>query len=528
MSQPTPTGDSSAAHVGGRAAAGGLALVVDLGTGGPKVGIATLQGRLLWSATQHLPTRTGPGGLAVQDAAAWWTAILELASRGLSDPTVDRSAVRAVSVTGQWGSTVPVDADGVPVGDCRLFLDTRGARHTRARIGGPALGYHPAKVAQWVRKTGGAPSPHGGDPVAHMLAIAHDEPAVAAAARWWLEPVDYLVMRFCGRAVATPASMTLSWLTDNRDLGSLRYDPQLVAWAGLEADRLPPLVPTGSIAGTIRPELAQQLGLPADVAVVTGNTDLLTATVGSGATGDYQGHFAVSTTTWISCPMPDKKTDVLHSIATVPGLRPDRYLVADNHETAGAALAWARDQLFGGSFDELTALAATAPPGAGGVLFTPWLAGLRSPVDDRRARAGWHNMSLSTGRAELARAVLEGVAHNTRWLLEHVERFVGRTLHPLRFIGGGAVSELWCQIHADLLDRHIEQVADPMHAQLRGAALLAGQSLGVLSAADAAAAVQVQRVFVPDPGASAAYEPMHAQFRRQYRRQRGLFTALNR
>ncbi len=504
-----------------------VALTVDLGTGGPKVGLVTFAGELLWSGARPVTTRRSPDGTAVQDARQWWASICELARVGLAAGVVAPTRVEAVAVTGQWGSTVPVDEHGTPVGDCRLFLDTRGAPYSRRVIGGPALGYHPTRVATWIRHNGGAPSPNGGDPISHLLAIAADEPDVAARARWFLEPSDFLTMCFTGRAVATHASMTAAWLTDTRDLGRMEYDAALVRMSGVDPAQLPPLVPTGSVVGDVRPTVARELGLPPGCVVVAGTPDLHSATVGSGATADYAAHFAVSTTTWISCPVPFKKTDVVHSIATVPGHRPGRYLVANNHETAGAALAWARDEVFGGTFDDLTALAATAPAGSHAVLFTPWAAGLRSPVDDRRARAGWHNMSLRTTRADLVRSVLEGVAFNTSWLHDHVEKFVGRHLDPVRFVGGGAVSDLWCQIHADVMGRTVERVADPMTAQLRGSALLAAIATGALTEHEAAALVQIDRTFTPDDGAAAAYAPLAAQFRSLYKRHKGLFAALN-
>lgn len=505
-----------------------LALAVDLGTGGPKVALVTLDGQLRWVGQRESATRRSPDGTAVQDARLWWSDVLSLARTGLTDAGVDPATVVAVSVTGQWGSTVPVDERGEPVGDARLFLDTRGARHSRTVIGGPAMGYHPGRALTWLRRTGGAPSPHGGDPIAHMLAIQHDEPEVAAAARWFLEPVDYLTMRFCGRAVATPNSMTLAWLTDNRvGSDSLDYQPDLLAHSGIHGRRLAPLIPTGSIVGPLDPTVAELLGLRRAVVVLAGATDLLTASVGSGALADRQAHLAISTTSWCSAPMTVKKTDVLHSIATVPGLSPGRYLIANNHETAGVCLAWARDQVFGGTFPQLTAEAATAAPGSGGVLFAPWLSGLRSPVDDRRARGGWHNASLATTRAELIRSVMEGVALQSGWLLQSVEKFAGARLDPIRVIGGGAQSDLWCQLHADVLDRRIERVADPVNAQLRGAALLAALALGVLTEEQVSAAGVVERVFTPDPAGRAAYRPVARAFRKLYGRQKAMFAELN-
>jgi len=119
-------------------------------------------------------------------------------------------------------------------------------------------------------------------------------------------------------------------------------------------------------------------------------------------------------------------------------------------------------------FPEMTALAATSPPGANGVIFTPWLSGERSPVDDKRARAGFTNLSMTSSTADLIRAVMEGVAANSNWLFGYVEKFAGTRLSPVRLIGGGAQSDLWCQIYADTLGREVEQVRDPMVAQLRG------------------------------------------------------------
>ena len=109
------------------------------------------------------------------------------------------------------------------------------------------------------------------------------------------------------------------------------------------------------------------------------------------------------------------------------------------------------------------------PAGAGGVLFTPWLNGERTPVDDHLVRGGWLNIGLDTTRAQLARATLEGVALNVRWMQGPVERFARRRLDPMAFVGGGARSELWCQIMADVLDREVRQIADPIDANVRGA-----------------------------------------------------------
>jgi xylulokinase len=290
-------------------------------------------------------------------------------------------------------------------------------------------------------------------------------------------------------------------------------------------------VPTGSVVGTVLDAVADEIGLPHGVQVVTGTPDLHSAAVGAGAVVDFAAHLAISTTSWISCPVPFKKTDVLHQIASVPGLRPGQYLVANNHETSGLCFQWLRDNALlapGRPFDELTALAAGSPAGSGGVLFTPWLTGERSPIDDRSARGGFHNVSLSTTQADLVRAVLEGVAYNDRWLHEYTEKFAKRRLDPIRIIGGGAQSDLWCQIHADVLDRTIERVEQPYFANLKGAAVFAGLALGDVAHDEVRDLVTVDRVFSPEAANRARYDELYAEFPKLYKVQKAMFARLNR
>lgn len=514
------------------------ALAIDLGTTCLKVGLVSLTGSVAWATSAELHTRNAPDGSAEQDASQWWCLIRDAARTALASGAVRPDQVVAVSATGQWASTVPVAADGTPVGPCLMWMDKRGGRHSRKRFGGPFSGYSPWPLVTWVRRTGGAPSTSGDDPIGHMLYFGNDQPGLARQARWYLEPVDYLSMCFTGTAAASPASMTAAWLTDNRPGGRLAYDPGLVRMAGIDGAKLPPLRATGSVMGTVHGDVASDLGLGARVAVVAGTPDLHSAAVGAGTLDDFQCHMAISTASWISCPVGFKKTDPRHGIGTVPGVLPGQYLVVNNHETAGACLQWLRDQVLAPDddldhaprpgFAELTKLAATVPPGCGGILFTPWLTGERSPIDDRNARAGFHNLSLGAGRAAMVRAVLEGVAYNNRWLHEAVEHFVKRRLDPVRVFGGGAQSDLWCQIHADVMNRTVERVADPVHTPLRGAAILAGMALGVIGQSPAAAALtQTDSTFRPDPSATPVHDVLYAEFRKLYKSQQPMFRRLN-
>ena len=505
-------------------------LAIDLGTGGPKVALVSLGGEVEAAAFEPVETLLGEGGAAEQRPRDWWAAITRAAGR------IDMPAdVAAVAVTGQWAGTVPVDAAGEPLCDAITWLDSRGAEQARrvARGGPRVAGYGAVKLARWVRLTGGAPSLSGRDPLGHILWLKDRRPEVYASAKTFLEPVDWLNLRLTGVAGASYDTATMHWVTDTRDPLDIDYDDRLLRTAGLDRARLPPLRPSASVHAPLTGEAAAALSVPAGTPVVTATPDTMSAAVGSGAVGEHAAHLYVGTSAWLSCHVSYKKTDPRHAIASLPSALPGRYLVSCEQQTAGASLAMVRDHWLAGTaeaeagYDALVELAGQAQPGSGGVLFCPWLNGERTPVDDHLTRGGWLNLSLDTTRAQLVRAVIEGVALNTRWMQQPVEKFCGRRLDPIAFIGGGARSELWSQIFADVLGREIRAIADPVHANVRGAAFLAGIALGELRAEDVPARVRTAAVFTPDPARRELYDRLFAEFVKVYKATRPIYRRLN-
>lgn len=514
---------------------GGHVLAIDLGTSALKVALVSVTGEVAAAEEEaHQPVLL-PGGGAEQDAEGWWALITEVSSRLMARGAVPPEDVAAVCCTAQWSGTVPVDGTGRPVRNAIIWMDSRGAPYARQITGGPVRidGYGPDKLAHWIRKTGGIPSHSGKDSLAHILWLRHAEPDAYRAAALFLEPKDWLNLRLTGRAAASFDSIALHWVTDNRDPRRIRYDPALLRRAGVPREKLPDLRAATAILGPLLPGPAAALGVPPGLPVVTGTPDLHSAAIGSGATRDFQAHLYVGTSSWLTCHVPFKRTDLLRNIASLPSPIPGRYFVADEQETAGAALTFLRDKvLFDGSpphgaYREFDQMAAGVPPGSGGVIFTPWLYGERTPVEDRFLRGGFHNLSLSTTRDELVRAVFEGVALNTRWLLAAVERFTKRRLEPIRFIGGGARSALWCQIFADVLGRQIEQVADPVNANARGAGMLAAVALGKLTFDEIPDRITVAARYRPAPGTAGLYQMLYGEFVGLYKRNRKAHARLN-
>jgi xylulokinase len=513
-------------------------LGIDLGTGGLKVGAVGLDGRVRASAFRSIHTVLTPDGGNEQDVEHWFEALHSSITEMLANPEVISTDCRGIGITGQWGSTVPVDAAGRPVGPCLLWSDHRGAEWSAKLTGGNVgvAGFDTRKILTWIRYAGGAPSKDGADPTGHVQFLRHRRAEIDTRTNFHLEPVDVLGAWLTGNVGATPASMVLSWATDNRPDAPCAYHRDLVRIAGREMHRLPPLRPTGSVLGPLLAERAVELGLPHALPVVGGIPDLHTAAIGTGGMAMFEGHLAISTSAWVSAPVPFKKTDVIHQMASIPGFTSGTYVIANNHETGGATLRWLRDEILGApdglgrddlDYDAITAVAATAAAGSGGVIFTPWLKGERSPVEDPNLRASFLNLSIATTRADMVRAVLEGVAYNARWLLEATESFAKRPLDGLRLFGGGAVSNLWAQIHADVIGRPIIRLDDAIDVNARGAAWFAALSLGHVTIDELRAAPLHVTVFQPRREAMAAYAPLYAEFTRLSKSQKGMFARLS-
>lgn len=520
-------------------------LAIDLGTSAVKLAAISLRGKILGGEVEPLELSLLPDGGAEQEPEAWWQAIIRGTRRLLDTGAVAASDVVGVNVSSQWSGTVAIDAAGKPLRPAIIWMDSRGAPHVRRVAGGfPSVdGYGLSRVFQWIRLTGGAPSLSGKDPLGHILYLQAEHPDIYRAAHKFLEPKDWLNLKLSGRCVSSFDCITLHWVTDIRDLNRVTYSDALLKMAGIEREKLPDLVPAASVLGPLHPEAARALGLSESVQVVSGAPDILAAAVGSGAVRDNEPHLCIGTSSWLSCHVPYKKTDLFHHMATLPSALPGRYLLANEQESAGICLSFLKDNILFGHDDApgkepsgdaadvykiLEQEAARIAPGSDQLIFLPWLNGERSPVDDQKLRGGFFNQSLKTTRAHLVRAVLEGVAYNSRWLLMYVEQFIGRKLDSIRIIGGGARSKLWCQIHADVLGRPIQQVDEPVLANARGAAFQAAVALGHLKVEDIPALVPIAHTYEPDPKNRKLYDELFGEFVNLYKANKAIFARLNR
>ncbi len=517
-------------------------LCIDLGTSGPKVALATMRGQILGFEFEPTPVIFHPDGGAEQDPNGWWIAFISAAKRLLARNLVPAQEIVAISASSQYSTTVAVDKNGQALMNAISWMDTRGARHIKQVTGGTLeiLGYGITKLPAWLIPTGGIPTHSGKDSLGHVLFIKNERPEIYRATHKFLEPKDYLNLQLTGQFAASYDISLLLWLTDNRDANNIHYDDNLLRLTGIDRDKLPDLKPSTAILGSITPKIAAELGLPPDVKVVMGTTDTQSAAIGSGAVRDYEAHLYLGTSSWLSCFVPFKGTDLLHNMAAVPAAIPGRYYIANEQGSAGASLLFLRDNLVYPQ-DELQTAAAPedvlyrfdhiaerVAPGSDKVIFTPWLYGERTPIEDSTVRGGFFNVSLKTRREHLVRAVMEGVAYNSRWLLGSVEGFARHRFEALNMVGGGGQADIWCQIMADVLNRPIRQMKDPIQANNRGAAFVAAVALGLMTFEEIGDTVEVANTYQPQAANRALYDELFAEFVNIYNHNKSAYARLNR
>jgi xylulokinase len=519
---------------------GEFVLAVDLGTSGCKCAVVGTDGVVhSWAfrpVALHIVDQAG----AEQDPEEWWSALVASAREALG-ALPEGASVAAVCCSCQGECTIPVDDAGKPLRRAMLWLDMRGAQQIRRRAGGGMFrvaGYDPLKLMRWIGRTGGAPALSGKDPAGHMAFIQEVWPETYEKTYKFLTALDYLNLRLTGRFAATVDSILTSWVTDNRDIERVRYDQGLIRQSGISADKFPEIVRCTDVLGPLCAPAAEALGLPGDTPVVAGSVDNSAVALGAGTVGDREAHIYIGTSSWMGAHVPFKKTDIFSQIASIPCAINGRYLAVAIQSSAGSNLSFlANHVLFANDelgttqpaafYSIMERMVASSPAGARGLLYTPWMFGERSPVDNSSLRAGLLNMSLQHSRADILRAILEGVALNTRWMATPFNRFLGKAMEQVTLVGGGATSDAWCQIFADVLGIPVRQVHSPIQANAIGAALIGFAGIGRLSYNEIPSIIQTRRTYTPNPGTRALYDEMFERFQLSYKCLRPFYKRLN-
>ncbi|BAM01256.1 MULTISPECIES: xylulokinase [Caldilinea] len=477
-------------------------LAHDLGTSGNKATLFDAAGRLVESAFAPYETHYPHPNWAEQNPQAWWEAVCSASRQLLSKAGVPPAEIAAVGFSGMMMGCLPVTAAGEPLRSCIIWADQRaqeeaafiaarcGADEVYLRCGHRTSAAYVAPKILWVR---------------------NHQPEIYERAAKFLVPKDYLVYRLTGEFATdySDASGTLLF-----DLTARRWHHPFLDALELSAGQLPTPYPSPTVVGRVTAQAAQATGLAVGTPVVIGGGDGSCAGVGAGVIEPGSAYCVIGTSAWISVstltpvPDPQQRTMTFHHV------HPERYAPMGVMQLAGGAREWAWKALADGDLD-LDAAAAAVEPGAGGLLFLPYLMGERSPWWNPQARGAFIGLAMPHTKAEMARAVLEGVAFGLRQILDSLrEQTAG--IESLRLIGGGGRSRLWPQILADVFGLPIHVLELTGEATSWGAAVTAGVGVKLYDWSIAAERSRVVQVIEPDATHRERYEQLLSLFTESY------------
>jgi xylulokinase len=439
-------------------------LSVDLGTTGCKAAVYSVEGQVLGTSYIEYPLIGLSPEFVEQDANLWWSLTQQVIQEAIAKSGVKGRGIRALSVSSQGISFVPINRSGQVLRNAINWLDTRAttqAAAIRRRI----------KDEHLFQVTGKRPGAFYVLP--KLLWLREHEPGLFGETYKFLMAHDYLLYKLCG-ATVTDFSMAGGSLL--LDLHLLNWSDELLTTFEIGRDQLPDLAWAGSTAGELASATAEAIGLSPGTPVVVGGQDQKCAALGA-AIRPGVATVSLGTASAISCLIDEPALDAERRIPTFPFVVPGYWDFEGVVSTAGAALTWVRDTVFPNKdHSALDELANQSPPGANGVRFYPHLTGATSPLWQVGARGAFTGLSLATSSADLVRSVLEGIAFQIRANLDVIQSMA--PVEELVLFGGGAKSDLWCDIISQVTDKPVF-VTEMVDVANWGACVLAGLGAGV-------------------------------------------------
>jgi xylulokinase len=495
-----------------------MLLAHDLGTTGDKASLYDEHGHLVASVTTTYATDYGAGGTAEQDAHEWWRAVGDATRALLDQAAIGAADVDVVAFSGMMMGALLVDDHGEPVRPAIIWADTRSQAECDLLV--ERVGMQRAYSI-----TGHRLNPTYS--LTKVMWVRAHEPEAFARTRAVVQAKDFVAYKLTGRLATDPSDASS---TNAFDQATGSWSPDLLAAAELDASLFPEVVPSTTTLGGVTSEAAAATGLLAGTPVVIGGGDGPCAATGAGVVTAGSGAYAyLGSSSWVSladaAPLHDPQMRTMTFNHVAPGM----FVPTATMQAGGASLEWIAEVLAGQAEDRyanLTELASEVSAADEGLLFLPHLLGERSPYWNPRARGAFIGLAKHHGPAHLVRAVLEGVAMNLYTGLRAFEE-QGRDINQIDAIGGGARSDLWLQVLADVWGKPIRRRSLVEEANSLGAAVVGGVATEVFDGFDIAPALSdIEAEFRPDDSAHARYLRRYEQFADAYGRLEPLFDQL--
>ncbi|MEX1377507.1 MAG: FGGY-family carbohydrate kinase [Eubacteriales bacterium] len=483
-----------------------------------------------------------------QNPIDWWQAMCTTTKAVMKQSRVPKEDILGISFCAQMQGLVLVDKECNPVRNAMSYMDNRAKEQMDATLstGIKVEGINVFKLLKSINNTGVVAS-SSKDPVWKYKWLKENEPEIYKKIYKWLDVKDYLIAKSCGEFIMTEDSAYATMLFDNRD-GKREFSKVICDMLDVDQEHLPKIIKSTDVAGKITKAASAELGLKAGTLVFGGGGDASLIGLGAGAANIGDTHIYMGTSGWVSTVIDSAAIDISCKIAGIVGANEKTYNYFAELETAGKCIEWVKKHLayeetidrleekkIKGDYEDIAVdlydymmeSIKDVPAGSDGVIFTPWLHGNRCPFEDTSARGMFFNIGIDTKKSELIHAVIEGVCFHLRWQLECSETKT-KTKDTVRFVGGGALAPMTCQILSDILGKTVEVVEHPQNAGAMGAAILSAVSVGIIDKLeDADELVKVKEIYKPDKSNREIYDLHFSIFKKLYYNNKKLFSQLN-
>ena len=480
-------------------------LAHDVGTSGNKATLYTEFGQQVASVTVGYPSQFFNGTWAEQNPDDWWRAVCDSTQALLQQAAIDPRDIEVVALSGQMMGCTPVDAQGRALRPSILYCDQRAIQQEsqlRATFD-PQWFYgvcgHRISASYTLEK---------------LMWIRDNEPEVFKKTYKTLCAKDYINCRLTGKMVTdfSDASGTNAF-----DLQTFTWSPEILAGAGLPEHLFPDVVESTRLIGAVTAAAARETGLLEGTPVAAGGGDGSAAGVGVGCVEPGSAYNCLGSSSWIALtvrkPIVDPEMRTMNWAHCVPGyLHPSGTM-----QTAGSSFKWLSEQLgvHEGSYAKIDEVIASVPIGAHGVFFLPYMLGERTPWWNSQARGAFIGLNLASTRADMMRAVMEGVAMNLSYIKAIFEAHV--PIETLTVIGGGSQSAIWRRILADACGCTLHTLNSKADATSLGAAIIGGVAAGIFKDFSVTKEIlRVEECVQPDARATAFYVRRRAVMMKAY------------
>ena len=525
-------------------------IIYDFGTGSVKTCLFSIETkiRLVASSTAAYGIYISENGGAQQDTEEWWEAICSTTRALFENSEVTPEEIKGIAFCSQMQGTVLVDENANAVRPPMNYLDQKGVKEYKECMGSGIIKVSGCSLYKLARNliVNYAGSTSAKDPVWKYKWVENNEPEVFRKTYKWLDIGDYLVARCTGRIIRTADSAFATFLYDTRK-GKEGWNKGLLKMYGIDPKHMPDIIDCTDLVGGLTEKAANDLGLVKGTPVFGGGGDTTFVNIGAGCTRPGDTHIYVGTSGWVSTFLDYQTVDVKAMITGVLSAKHGYFNYYAELETAGKCFEWVMDHLaldeigvyldnkkitdveskYLSLYDYLSEEVRKVPPGANGVIFTPWLHGNRCPFEDSNAGGMFFNIRVENGKRDMIRAVLEGICYHLRWLLECETKKV-KTSDPIRFVGGGALSPITCQMLADITGRTIETIDHSQEVGAIGTALVVAAGVrGVDVLELSRQLVKANHAYIPNPENKGIYERNYRVFKKLYKNNAKSFQIIN-